>query len=76
MSEHERYDIEHADVLFEDVWAEEDDAGGTCVRCGAALDAGALTCPACGTPAPVCVGSCGACGLPVCVGPTGGRAGR
>jgi len=67
MSDHERYDIENADVLFEDVWAEED-SSGSCAKCGAVLTGQALVCASCGAPAPVCVGSCGACGLPVCVG--------
>ncbi len=68
MSEHERYDIENADILAEDVWAEETDVPGACAACGSALADGMLVCASCGTPVPVCVGVCGACGLPVCVG--------
>jgi len=71
MSEHERYDIENADILFTDVWAEEEADRSTCASCGAVLSDGMLLCVSCGAPAPVCVGSCGACGLPVCVRPAG-----
>jgi hypothetical protein len=64
----ERYDIPNADILFEDVWAEEDPPAATqCAECGAALG-GRAYCRACGAPAPVCSGVCGACMSRTCVG--------
>jgi len=69
MSDHERYDIENADILFEDVWADDAAPHSVCASCGTALAEGMLLCATCGAPVPVCVGSCGACGLPVCVRP-------
>lgn len=69
MSAHERYDIENADILFEDVWAEDEPDRSTCAACGSPVAEGMLTCASCGAALPVCVGSCGACGLPVCVRP-------
>jgi hypothetical protein len=66
---HERYDIPHADVLDEDVWADEDESVRAlkCVECGAELG-GSTTCPSCGTLAPMCSGVCGACSITPCEG--------
>ena len=66
---HERYAIPDADVLFEDVWAEDEKGlGAVCASCGAPMTPSSITCAACGTPAAVCTGSCSSCGSPVCVG--------
>ena len=61
---HERYRIEHADVLFGDTWAEET----TCPNCGRVVDSGAGQCPACRQWIGECGGSCPGCPSPKCVG--------
>lgn len=63
---HERYDIENADVLFEDVWADDD--ADTCPNCGAALEGASWRCKACGQFLEKCSGSCASCASPRCVG--------
>jgi hypothetical protein len=64
----ERYDIPNSDILFEDVWADEDPPSATeCAECGAALG-GRAYCRQCGARSPVCSGVCGACFSRTCVG--------
>ena len=63
---HERYDIPNADILSEDVWAEENAEG--CPECGESLLGTVDRCPACGARVDVCSGSCSSCGARVCVG--------
>lgn len=64
---HERYEVDGADVLFEDTWADEDGGANGCVSCGLRLLAGASVCPACGAPVEDCSGSCASCDAKVCV---------
>lgn len=61
----ERYDIPHADILFEDVWAE---AGCACPSCQRDVKESDVRCPACGQWLDRCHGSCASCGSPRCVG--------
>jgi len=63
---HERYNIPNADILSEDVWAEDD--ASTCAGCGADLDGAKWRCPSCGQWLENCSGSCASCPLPRCVG--------
>jgi len=63
---HERYDITNADILFEDVWA--DDADDACPSCGKPLDGATWRCKACGQFLESCSGSCASCASPTCVG--------
>lgn len=63
---HERYDVEGADILFEDTWADEE-TPAVCAECGASLTRGVLACPGCGATADDCSGSCSGCGARVCV---------
>ena len=65
--DHERYSIPNADVLFEDVWAEEDAPAENCPECGTGLDGAVSSCPSCGSRVDVCTGSCSSCGARVCV---------
>jgi hypothetical protein len=69
---HERYSIPNADILFEDVWAEESD-DASCPACGRALAAGAARCVSCGESIAICIGSCSSCVSPHCVGSPQGR---
>lgn len=66
MGGHERYDIENAGVLFEDVWADKPDEA-ECPVCGAPLASPSVRCPSCGAHRAVCVGSCSSCVAAVCV---------
>ena len=61
----ERYRIPNADILFEDVWADEDCA---CPACGHAVAESDTRCPGCGQWLERCHGSCPSCGSPRCVG--------
>lgn len=69
----ERYEVSDPSVLFEDVWAEEDDGCATpkqtCPTCGYEADASEIRCPRCFTLLVTgCSGSCGTCGAKTCAG--------
>ncbi len=77
---HERFDIPNADILSEDVWAEEGGVtadsklsnastatGARCPRCGASVDPNAIRCPECERKLPQCSGSCSMCGHEICL---------
>ncbi|TLM76858.1 MAG: hypothetical protein FDZ70_05955 [Actinobacteria bacterium] len=67
---HERYQVDGADILFADTWADDDTPGGSrppaCNACGMRLPEDAVVCEACGTPVDECSGSCASCGAQVC----------
>ena len=67
MPEHpERYDIDNADVLFEDTWGDADEL--RCYRCNAPVVPGSRRCAKCGAAMADCSRSCASCGLPKCIG--------
>jgi hypothetical protein len=78
----EKYQVSDPSVLFEDVWAEEDEATPTagtavgaktrpCPTCSYEADAGDIRCPRCFTLLVTgCSGSCGTCGQRTCTGDT------
>ena len=72
----ERYEVSDPSVLFEDVWAEDDDGAPKCAdptracpTCGYEADISEIRCPRCFTLLLTgCSGSCGSCGSRVCTG--------
>lgn len=65
---HERYEVEDADILFEDTWAEEAAPRVRCPACGDRAPKDAARCPRCGETLPRCLGVCSMCSLPTCIG--------